>query len=115
MTWVNLDDQYPEHPKVDGLSDGAFRLHTSAICYCNRHLTDGVVTAEKVVRLVPRFKRSYVDELLERLVWHDLGGGAAYEIHDYLDWNASRAQVAEARQKNSENGRKGATKRWATR
>lgn len=112
MTWVNLDDQYPEHPKIDALSDGAFRLHTSAICYCNRHRTDGIVTAEKVSRLMPRFKRQYLDELLVRLIWTDLGDGAAYELHDYLDWNSSRAEIEAARRTNSENGKKGAASRW---
>jgi hypothetical protein len=115
MTWVNLDDQYPEHPKVDSLSDGAFRLNTAAICYCNRHQTDGVVTADKVARLVPRFKKAYVQELVDRLLWHDLGNGTAYELHDFLDWNSSRAEIAEAKARNVENGRKGARKRWGDR
>jgi hypothetical protein len=114
MPWVNLDDQYPEHPKVDSLSDGAFRLNTAAICYCNRQKTDGIVAASMVPRLMPKFRPSYVQELLDRMLWHDIGGGSAYELHDYLDWNRSREQIEAAVAKNSANGRKGAEKRWGT-
>ena len=112
MTWVYLDDQYPEHPKVDGLSDGAFRLHTAAICYSNRLRTNGVVTADRIPRLMPKFRASYIQELVDRLLWHELGDGAAYELHDYLDWNRSREQIEEAIERNKANGRKGAAKRW---
>lgn len=42
MSWVRLDDQFADHPKVVGLSSDAFRLHVSAMCYCakgnNRHM-----------------------------------------------------------------------------
>jgi hypothetical protein len=112
---VNLDDNFPDHPKVDGLSDGAFRLQVAGICYAHRHLTDGIIPADKVSRLVPRFKRGYVDELVRRMVWVELDGGSAYAIHDFLDWNDSREKVEEYRRKQSLKGRKGAESRWADR
>ena len=62
MTWVVLDDKMPEHPKNVGLSDGAFRLHVSGICYCNRHLTDGIISADMVAQLMPRYRKSFLDE-----------------------------------------------------
>lgn len=115
--WVYFDDQYAEHPKIDALSDGAFRLHTAAIFYSNRHATDGIITADRVRRLVPRFKRIHAQELVDRLLWHDLGDGAAYFIHDFLDWNKSKAQVEERRseisQRRSDAGKKGAASRWS--
>lgn len=123
MTWVNLDDQMPEHPKVAVLSDGAFRLHLSAIFYCNRHLTDGVVHATIVPRLMPRYRKNYLDELLtvtgtngDEPLW--IPHGNSYEIHDYLDWNKSRADVqghrARVSKVRAEAGRKGAAARWQT-
>jgi hypothetical protein len=36
MPYLNLDDGFPEHEKVDALSDGAYRLWTSALAYCAR-------------------------------------------------------------------------------
>lgn len=110
MPWVNLDDEFPEHDKVDALSDAAFRLHVAGICYCNRRLTDGFIRTAKVPRLVPRFRRVTLDELLEAGMWIDHGG--RFEIHDYLDWNRSRAEVEAERERKSKAGKKGAQSRW---
>lgn len=112
MTWVNLDDQMPEHPKIISLSDGAFRLHVSAIAYANRFLTDGIVHAETVNRLMPRYRKAYLDELLARMLWLEVIPAKTYEIHDYLDWNKSRADVEKRRQVRADAGRKGAHGRW---
>jgi hypothetical protein len=89
MPYLNLDDNFPDHPKVDGLSDGAFRLHVSAMCYAAKHLTDGYIPPERVARLTPRYKPGQRDELIKAGLWlqHDTG----HRIHDYLDWNKSRA------------------------
>ncbi|MQB00517.1 MAG: hypothetical protein GEU78_09540 [Actinobacteria bacterium] len=108
MPWVNLDDKMPDHPKITGLSDAAFRLNVSAICYCNRHLTDGLIDADEVPRLVRRFRRSAVNELVTRGVWLHHEVLHCYEVHDYLQWNKSRVQVEEA----AERQRKRARKRW---
>jgi hypothetical protein len=103
-----LDDRFTEHPKVDGLTDAAFRLHVAGICYCNRHRTDGKLAAATVPRLVPRFRRAALAELVSRGIWYDLNGAGEYEIHDYLQWNDSRAEIEEFSQKQ----RKNAQKRW---
>jgi hypothetical protein len=89
MPYLNMDDNFPDHPKVDGLSDGAFRLHVSAMCYAAKHLTDGYIPPERVSRLTPRYKPGQRDELIKAGLWvgHDTG----HLIHDYLDWNKSRA------------------------
>ena len=116
MPWVNLDDQFPEHPTNDALSDAAFRLQVAGICYCNRHLTDGHVPAAKVPRLIPRFRRQVLDELLVKH-WH-MNGNDEYVIRDYLQWNKSRAEITEERERlhkmRSEAGKKGAASRWQT-
>jgi hypothetical protein len=89
MPYLNMDDNFADHPKVDGLSDGAFRLHVSAMCYAAKHLTDGYIPPERVPRLTPKFKPAQLDELIKAGLWvqHDTG----HRIHDYLDWNKSRA------------------------
>jgi hypothetical protein len=108
MTYAYLDDNFADHPKIVTLTDGAFRLHTAGILYANRHLTDGIIQADVVPRLTPRYRRTQLTELIDRLLWAELGDGQAYEIHDFLDWNKSRADVEQLR----EWGRKGAQKRW---
>lgn len=114
MAWVYLDDQFTEHPKIDTLSDGAFRIHVAAICYANRHLTDGYLEAARIQRLVPKYQKRFVTELVNAGLWEPAGGG--YQIHDYLDWNKSREEVETAQAKLSkvraEAGRKGARARW---
>lgn len=110
MPFANFDDNYAEHPKNWALSDAAFRLQTAAICYANRHLTDGEVAASKVPTLVPRFKKAAVVELLACGLWIDKGD--VYAVRDFLDWNRSRAQVEAERERKSRAGRKGAQSRW---
>lgn len=113
MPYLNTDDEFPEHPKVDALSDGAFRLHVSGMHYCARTLSDGLIPERKTARLKPEFKRSQLDELLEAGVWHEGGQGCGtdqcptgspgeYVVHDYLQWNKSRAWWEEKRRKDAE-------------
>ena len=113
MPFATLDDNMPEHPKVIGLSDAAFRLHVSGIIYCARHTTDGNVSGEKVRTLVPRFKQSALRELVDRGMWIPVFDGAAYNIHDYLQWNLSREQIEARRESRRKSGRRGAEKRWS--
>lgn len=110
MPWANFDDQFPKHPKVLPLTDAAFRLHVTGICYCAQYATDGIVPAETVPLLVPRFKPRTLEELLERGLWHTHADG--FEIHDYLDWNRSRLQIEAERERKRRAGRKGASRRW---
>ena len=51
MTWVRIDDGFPNHPKIIGLSDGAFRLYITALCYSNAYLTDGIIPIKTVKKL----------------------------------------------------------------
>jgi len=97
MPYLNLDDGFADHPKVDALTDGAFRLHVAGMNYCARKLTDGVVEKHRVHRLMPVYKPSYLKELLAANIWLPHPGG--YEIHDYLDWNKSKAWWDERREK----------------
>jgi hypothetical protein len=100
MPYLNLDDDFTEHPKVDVLSDGAFRLHVSGMRYCSKNTTDGIIPGARVDRLKPHYKASQLNELLRGRVWHRGGDGCGtehclvgapgeYVVHDYLQWNRS--------------------------
>jgi len=96
MAWVTLDDAFPDHRKIAGLSDAAFRLHVAGICHAARHLTDGLIEAAEVPRLVRRYRRQALAELVSRGLWTGVGTAespAAYAIHDYLDWQDTRERV----------------------
>lgn len=94
MTWVRIDDTFPEHPKVVGLSAAAFRLHVTAICYASRNLTDGYVPRGALRALGGTKQR--VAELVKAGLW-DGGGATGWQLHDYLDYNRSRGDVEDER------------------
>ena len=114
MPFLNLDDNFGDHPKVDPLSDGAFRLHVCGMLYVAKHKTDGHIPVERVARLTRTYKKPYLAELLERGLWRPADAG--YTVHDYLDWNRSRKQIDEDRERirkaRSDAGKKGARARW---
>ena len=110
--YAAIDHNFCEHPKHDVLSDAAFRLHISGIVFCSRHRLDGLLPADRVRRLVPRFRAAALQELLDRSLWFEVFDGAAYEIRDYLQWNPSRAQIEERIAAKSKAGKKGAEAKW---
>lgn len=92
MPWVRFDDQFPLHRKVKGLSDGAFRLHTETIFWCARNMTDGFVPAEDIPSITAvRRPHKFIPELVRRGGWVERADG--WQIHDYLDWQPSRAKI----------------------
>lgn len=106
--WIKLDAGFPEHPKVPGISDVAFRLHVSAMCWCNRHLTDGTVPVSVLKTLVPSYDGPIeevalslvnaglweIEEPAERVTF--------FKIHDYLDYQRSRETVLKIRAGNKQ-------------
>lgn len=113
MTWVQIDDDYPDHPKVIGLSDAAFRLHVRALCYCNRHLTDGVPAVA-----FWKGNEEARDEFFGAGLLDHVRG--VYRLHDFHLYQPSRAQILAKREKihiaRSAAGKTGAAKtneiRW---
>ena len=110
-----MDDGYPEHPKVDKVGPLAAWLNVCAWAYAARNLTDGFVPLERAARLaaVPN-ARVLVKKLVEAGLWESAAApcekcvarrtaaGSAeldegYLVHDYLDYNPSKAQVLKER------------------
>jgi hypothetical protein len=128
MSWVRLDDAFPEHPKVLAAGPLAGWVHVCGIAYCNRNLTDGFVPRAAAHKLADfdhigvetggvegMFSVGYdvdCEDLVQTLcsirLWKEVEGG--YIIHDYLDYQLSRKEILELRQKRSEAGRKGGLK-----
>jgi hypothetical protein len=101
MPWVRLDDRFPSHRKVALLSDRAFRLHVSAICWCAENLTDGHIS-DRELPLVAHMRgvKATAQQLQNAGLWDRTDTG--WVIHDYLDYNPSREQVIADRKKNAE-------------
>lgn len=108
MTWVKVDDTFPDHPRVIGLTDGAFRAHVTALCWAARHLTDGSIPSS-ALRVIG--DRKHAQELQTAGLWSKTDHGWA--IRDYLDYNPSREEVEDKRNKRREAGRIGGLKKAA--
>lgn len=108
--WLRLDAGFPEHPKVIGLTDSAFRLHVSALCYARRYLTDGHVPPE----FPPRRLARAIPSLIDARLWVPEPEGDGWIINGYLEWQTSRAEVEALADTRSKAGRSGAQARWQT-
>ena len=101
MSWVAIDDRFPDHPKLAKLGDlvaAATWLHISALCYCNRWLTDGFIPDGKLAGLYTLKDHDPADlakALKKARMWERVRGG--WRIHDYQDYQPSRIEVEEKR------------------
>ena len=97
MAWIKIDDSFPDHPKIVELSDKAFRVHISGLCYCGKYLTDGKVP----MRIAARFADDDVSILAELTtvgLWKEDLPNNGFVIHDYLTHQTSKEQVEHKRQ-----------------
>jgi hypothetical protein len=94
MAWVKLDDNFTDHPKIIGLSDGAFRLYIVALCYSNRYMTDGKISTEICKKLGDSRK---ISELFRVHLWQDLGD--FIEINSYSEYQPTKEKVEIEREK----------------
>lgn len=97
MPWVKIDDGFAEHPKVEEVGPMAGFLHVAALCYCNRNLTDGFVPSARVPKLadIPSVQK-HVKALVRVGMWLEEDGG--YRLHDYLEYQPSKAKVEAERE-----------------
>ena len=105
MPWARFDERYPSHRKVRPLSDAAFRLDVSAVCWSSEHLTDGFVSTDDLA-LVSDVKRpkAAANELVKRGRWDEVDGGWA--IHDFHIYNPSSDKVRADREAAAERQRR---------
>lgn len=99
MSWVKLDDQVPQHPKV--LKAGASAAWTWVCCiaYASRHLTDGFVPHEALATFGVPQAGKHAARLLEVGLLEPAAGG--YRVHDYHVYNAPAEAVKAKRQENA--------------
>lgn len=108
--FVCLTDEYPDNPKIVGLSDAAFRAHVELICWSNRKRQDGKIPAGMA--------RRYGDDVMAEL--EDAGlidrTETGRELHDYLEHNPSADEIAERmadkKKRAAVGGKKSSHRRW---
>lgn len=108
MTYVYLDDGFPDHEKVADAGGDAAWLYVCGMCYVNRNLTGGRIPKSVVARLSDRKRPlALAARLVEVNLWED--DGTHFVIHNYGVRNASAEKKRQAR---VEKARKAAEARW---
>lgn len=108
-TYIRLHDGMPDHPKVVGLSNAAFRLYVEALCWCSRHLTDGLVPAAALKRM-GGWSPAAIRELAAATLLE--GGEGGWCIHDYTEHQRTAHEVDLYRKSKQTAGVAGNHERW---
>lgn len=110
VTWFCIDDSMLDHEKwiraIGEGGDAALHLWLRLGTWCARHLTDGVVPAHVCKSLPgPRGGKTRArawQALADAALIHRHDDGSV-TLHDYLDYNPSRAKVLADRQRKTKN------------
>ncbi len=103
MSWFRIDDGVAFHRKVIKAGNEAFGAWTRMGAHSSSQLTDGLIDAGTALLIAGR--RS----VIEKLVGAELleVSGDSYQIHDFLEYNPSAAEVLATRDSRAQTGRKG--------
>lgn len=101
MPWFKVDDTFALHPKAVA-AGASLVLWVRAGSWSAQQLTDGFVPEHMLTSLGG--KRSDARRLVDVGLWEEKDGG--YLFHDWLDYQPSRAKVAERREAQAERIRK---------
>lgn len=100
MTWTKLSDTFTDDPVLLRLPRSTRLMHVEALVYCNRLLTDGVITRAALRRCTDHDDpEAGARQLLEAGLWREHGDG--WVIVDFTRDQPSRADV----ERNREAGR----------
>jgi hypothetical protein len=105
MTYVKVDDHFPEHPKVLDVGPLAECLWLRGLCYAGRNQTDGRVPTAFVKRMHDMDGIEAAKALVSVGLWEETSSG--WEIHDYPDWQRTKAEISDISAKRAVAGKKG--------
>lgn len=97
MTWGRLEEDMPGDPKIQAVSDPAFRLWMYSLCWCNKNLTGGRIPASTVPWLTrSQDPAKLAEELVHLKLWH-LDDGC-YRVNAWDDYNMAPEEVIAERE-----------------
>ncbi len=92
MSWVKIDDQFTDHPKIVQVGPLAAWLYVCSLTYASRYLTDGFIPQAQVRRLADVSNAtSLAEKLVDVGLWDRVDGG--FTVHDYLEYNPTAEKV----------------------
>jgi hypothetical protein len=107
MVWARFDDRYSESPKIEAAGPWAELLDVRAIIYSARNETDGHISVVALGRIsinIPNPKGKAA-KLVEVGRWKPNEDGGWF-IHDFLEYNPSKAQLADQRAEGKERAKR---------
>jgi hypothetical protein len=115
VTWVKVCDTLHSHPKAVDAGLEAMGHWVLALSHCGAYLTDGHVKRAAAARLAGDRLDTVAGDLVRAGLWEPHPSGDGWQIHDYLKYNPSRAEVLAERDAKRAGGKRGAEARWARR
>lgn len=102
-TYIRVHDGMPDHPKIEPLSDAAFRLLIKVWCWSGHYLTDGLIPSTTwLKRGTPKSRAELIAAGLAELL-----ADGAVQMHDYTDHQRTADEVKSLKEARREAGRKG--------
>lgn len=111
-TYILLHSDIDEHPKIEVLSDAAFRAFVSLLGYCHRRRTNGYVPLTRWLKVKPKARAELLKTFPPNKNPLAYDHGDQVQIHDYLDWQQSSDEIAAAQAKRAAGGSLGNHRRW---
>ena len=106
MAYAKLECSSLFHPRMAGLSQAAYGLWSKGLAWVKNGLTNGWIDHAGLKFL--NATKAQIRQLVERGLWIEQveNGIKKYFIHDYFDYNLSREEVENRREKNRDSKRK---------
>jgi hypothetical protein len=108
VSFFAICDTFTDHPKAVKAGNAALGAWARMGSYSAHHLTDGVIPRAVCRRIA---SKSQIDRLTTAGLLEVQPDGD-FMMHDYLDYNPSKAQVVARKDAKSKAGAKGAEMRW---
>lgn len=97
--WAKLALNFFRHPKSRAIGKDGRELFLASICWSRQELTDGFVPTAQLPLLAAEaeVRPATAKTLVAHDAWHPVDGG--WMIHDYGEWQQTRAHVEAEREK----------------
>jgi hypothetical protein len=100
--WFKVDDAFWSHPKVIKAGNAAIGLWLRCGTYSNQHMTDGFISVAVARQLG---SAGLAARLVDAGLWTTVSEPCGYLMHDFADYQPTRATVLMRRESNAERQR----------